>query len=387
MKSRQKLKFKILYLTFHPHIGGGESILLALIRNLDKKLFSPYIVIPKRGQLSEKLKKGGVPIYIIPLSGFAIRTFFVPGMSIFSLLRFLKLVKNIKPDIIHLNHLNLVFYAGIASKILKIPVVATAHGPWDSFYFYQDLLTNIFVDKTLANTSRVRSALLKKKILPPSKVRVINFGIETDRFKPGNKLTARKKLSLPADSFIVSIVGRIDPIKDHLTFFKATELVYEKYLNILFYVVGSSLGDFSRSSDGGYRDPIRKYLKAHPALAKKVKFSGFIDDMPTIYQATDILVSSSLSESFGLSLAEAASCQVPIVATNIGGQHLIVKNNQTGFLVPPQNPQALAQKILTLLQNKDLRVKFGQQGRKYIIDNFTIRHYVEKVQEIYLESI
>src|SRR3989344_2760958 len=285
-------KYKILYLTYHPDIGGGETILLSLLGNLDKKIFEPIVIITKKGQLSEKLKSLKVVTHILPLPGYLIRTFFVPGMSPIGIYKTYQLIKSIKPDIIHLNHLNLAVYSGIAAKILRIPVIATAHGSWDSIYFFQDIITKIFVDKILANTPQTAKNLAKRKILDARKVKVIFFGVDTTIFKPANQkqtMVARKILNLPQKNLIITIVGRLDPVKDHMTFLKGAKLVHEKLKNVTFYIVGSKLGDFTDSpretgQSSSYEKQIKDYLSKNPALAEKIIFGGFIEFMPTVYK-------------------------------------------------------------------------------------------------------
>lgn len=377
---------KILYLTYHPEIGGGETILLSLIENLNKKRFEPIVVVTKKGQLSKKLRSLNVTTYILPLPGYFIRTLFIPGASPTGIYRFYKLCQKIKPDLIHLNHLNLVIYAGISAKILKITLVATSHGSWDSVYFFQEILNSFFVNRIMAITQKVKNVLTKRKILNSNKVNVITPGIDTEFFKPGDKKLARKKLNLLQDKIIVTIVGRIDPVKDHLTFLKAAEITSKKINNIVFFTVGSKIGDFSGKKND-YLKQIKNFIKTHSNLRGKTIFGGFIDDMPVVYQASDVVVSSSTSESFGFSLAEAASCQIPIIATNAGSQSLIVKDNVNGFLVPPKNPDALAQQISKLITNKALRQRFGQKGRLHIINNFSLIKYTKKVQNFYLYSM
>src|SRR4030067_3200343 len=98
------MKLKILYLTQHAEIGGGETILLLLLEKLDRNRFSPHVVVPQKGTLTKELESLKVPVSILPLPGYLIRTLFVPGMSPLGIYRFLKLTKRIKPDLIHLNH-------------------------------------------------------------------------------------------------------------------------------------------------------------------------------------------------------------------------------------------------------------------------------------------
>lgn len=381
------MKYKILYLTYHHQIGGGETILLNLVSKLDPQLFEPIVVVPKKGQLSERLRQLNIQTYILPLNGYLIRMFFVPGMSPFGIYQFLRLVQKIKPNLIHINHLNLAIYAGIAGKLLRIPVIATAHGLWDSVYFFQDIVNRMFTDIILANTQDVADALTRRKIVDANKVKLIHFGIDTEYFKPGNKQKARRTLRLPQQNLIVTIVGRLDSVKDHMTFFKAALEISKRHPDIVFFVVGSKLGDFSGKDDNSYTTRIKQFVNNYSVLAKKIIWGGFIDDMPSVYQATDILVSSSLSESFGLAIAEAAACGVPIVATNSGSQHLLVKNGKSGYLVKPKHCKEIAQKILELAQNKKQRQTFGQNGRNNILVTFSIENYVNQVTKNYLKLL
>lgn len=361
--------YKILYLTQFPEIGGGETILLSLLEKLDKKKFKPYVIVPKRGQLSERLAKINIETYLLDLPPYLIRTFFVPGASPVAIYRLARLAKIIKPDLIHINHLTLSIYAGSAAKLLKIPVVATAHGPWDSYYFYQDLISNLFVDKILANTQTTANNLTKRKITKRQKIEIIPFGIDTDKFKPlseKQKLTARKRLGFTPNDFIVTIVGRLDPAKDHLTFLKAAQIIQKKLKNSRFFIVGSKLGDFSKDN-GDYFRKLKSFLTKNPTLARKVVFGGFIEDMPAVYNSSDVLVSTSPSESFGLAQAEAASSGLPIIAT--------------------QNLKVLAKKILFLAKSPQERRKIGASGRSFVVKNFNIKNYIQNLENNYLSLL
>lgn len=384
------MKRKILYLTYHSEIGGGETVLLGLFNSLNKKRFVPHAVLAKKGGFSKSLIRYKIPTHIIPMPGYLSQTFFVPGMSVIGLWELYNLVQKVNPSIIHVNHLNLVVYAGIVGKLLNIPVVATAHGPWDSYYFFQDLATNIFTDMVFANTPDVEKALLKKGMIPKRKVKTVLFGIDTDKFSPvKNKGTAKRSFGLKPSDIVITWAGRFDPVKDPLAFFKAANIVNKSYPNVSFLAVGSDTGDFSTTNDKSVYRSIKKYLSKNSDLSKKVIFKGFIDyeEMPSVYKATDIFVSSSHSESFGLALAEAQSTGVPVVATDKGGQHLIVKDGITGYLVPPKNPKKLAEKILKLIKSENLRYDFGIKGRANIEKNFSMETYTRNVEGVYLNII
>lgn len=169
---------------------------------------------------------------------------------------------------------------------------------------------------------------------------------------------------------------------------KTANIIQKKIPNAKFLVVGSAIGDFSQKNQSQQpRTLIKNFLNKHPNLEKKTILTGFINKIEEVYNATDILVSSSLLESFGLTLAEAAACQIPIVSTNVGNQHLIVQENKTGFLVPPNHPKLLAKKIIKLAQNPKLRQQFGKNARQHIIAEFSLENYINKVTSIYLSLL
>ncbi len=371
-------KYKILYITYHPNIGGGETTLLSLLSRLDKKIFKPIVIVTKKGQLTKKLKNEKVETHVVPLNGYLTRILFIPGISPIGIYNLFKIVQRIKPDLIHLNHLNLAVYAGIVGKKLKIPVVATAHGSWDSIYFYQDWINRLFTDKIFASTPQIKKRLIKRGIVPPSQVNIIPFGIDLNIFKPGNKIAAKKKFGFLKNDKVITIVGRLDPVKNHLTFLRAADVIGQKIKNARFFIVGSKLGNFSSSSN--YQLTINNYLKKHLLLAKKITFGGFIENMPSVYQASSILVSTSAAESFGLTVIEAAACQVPVVSTE---SNIIIRNGETGYTVPAKNYLQIADKVIKLCKNPILAKNFGRIARKRVSEHLPIEFYSNKTEKIY----
>ncbi|MBI2011721.1 glycosyltransferase family 4 protein [Candidatus Daviesbacteria bacterium] len=383
---RNRSKYKILYLTLFPHIGGGETSLLYLINHLNRDLFEPIVILPQPGQFSRRLAQDNISIYYQYLSPYFIRYLFIPGISLIGAFNLFRIIKKIRPSLIHVNHLTLAFYAGICGKILNIPIIATAHGPWDSYIFIQDIISYLFINKIVANTEEVAKSILKRGLIKKDKVEIIPFGVDTKYFKPGDKDQARNKLGLPKDSFVVTIVGRIDPIKDHLTFLKAADIVIKSYSNIVFYIVGSSLGDFSNKGDS-YKKAIKKFLNTHMPLAERVKFAGYIDFMPSVYQASDILVSTSLFESFSLTLLEGAASGLSLIATNQGGANEVIKNGSNGYLINVGDHVLLAKLILKLAKNRSLREKFGKKSREYTLKKPSLDNYTRKIETVYLNLI
>lgn len=384
---------KILYLSQFGQVGGGETTLLYLISKLDKKKFEAHIIIPQKGQFYDRLKNLKVKIHILELPPYLIRTLFIPGTSPLALAKLLKLARRINPDLIHVNQLTLSLYAGIIAKILKIPTVGTAHGIWDSLYFFQNLIYKFFIKRIIANTPMTAQNIKKHGVYKTNNIKTICFGIDTNLFTPASlkeKIQAKNIFDIPRGYIVISNIGRLDPQKDHLTFLKCAKIILEKNRKVFFLIVGAVEGDFSKKgSKGDYISRLKNFMAAESQLSKHLKFIPYQKNMTNIYRATDIAVSTSSSpaESFGLALLEAASCGIPIVSTKNWSQQLIVKNGQTGFLVSPQDPKTIAEKILILATNSKLRKEFGENGRKHIAGNFQLQPYVTRIENVYLSLL
>ena len=120
-------------------------------------------------------------------------------------------------------------------------------------------------------------------------------------------------------------------------------------------------------------------------IQENVKFLGFREDVPSLLRAMDVFLLPSLSEGLPLSVLEALALQKPVVASDVGGIPEVVEDGITGYLVPPKNPQALADKILLLLRNPQLAAEFGKEGRKSVEQAFSLEHMIQEYQSLYEE--
>jgi glycosyltransferase involved in cell wall biosynthesis len=135
-----------------------------------------------------------------------------------------------------------------------------------------------------------------------------------------------------------------------------------------------------------YYQKILRWIEIENRKGKhNIKYLGHVDQPILIqeYQKASIFVLPSLFEPFGIVLLEAMSCKTPVVATYVGGIPEIVKNGENGILVPRNNPLKLAEAIDYLLENEDVRIKFGEAGRKWVIENFSIEALIKKLCKIY----
>lgn len=118
-------------------------------------------------------------------------------------------------------------------------------------------------------------------------------------------------------------------------------------------------------------------------LSSKIIFAGARHDIPNLMNAMDIFVLSSLSEGISLTLIEAMACELPVVATNVGGNPEVVVEGETGFLAPPQEPSLIAGRIQELMNNAALRQSFGKCGRLRAVEHFSIKRVGKQYEELY----
>ena len=199
------------------------------------------------------------------------------------------------------------------------------------------------------------------------KMIVIPNGIDTARFisdiESGKRL--RKKWGIADDKFVIGIVGRLDPMKDHPTFLKAAALFVKERENVHFACIGDGLEP--------YKSELKK-LAGELGLNDRIIWTGPISDMPAAYNALDINTSSSISEGFSNVIGEAMACGIPCAVTDVGDSAMIV--GITGVVFPPKSPDLLAEgwrNVLARLGEKDT---IAQQSRELIVNHYSIEKLV-----------
>ncbi|HEX8775521.1 MAG TPA: glycosyltransferase [Pyrinomonadaceae bacterium] len=351
--------------------GGAERHLLTLSRALDKERFSVTVLhFYSGGRLEDDLKASGVPLVSLKKTGR------------WDLLRFsvrlVRELRKVRPDVIHsfLVEPNLltVFLKPLfpGTRVVwgvRASRVHFEHYDWLSrLNFRLQCFFSRFADLIIFNSERGRAFHLREGF-PARKSVVIRNGIDAERFKPDKKagLRLRAELGIGADATLVGHVGRLDPMKDHQTLLRAAALLCRKRDDVYLLSVGTGAED--------YAGELRR-LAADVGIADRVIWAGARSDMPAVYSALDLLVSSSFSEGFPNVIGEAMSCGVPCVVTDTGDSALIV--GETGTVVEPRNPSALFAAIVSLMeQDPEER---GRRARARILENFSVERMAAETE-------
>lgn len=368
----------IAYLIPHTEPAGGERVILNLASHLDPERFQASVILPKEGGLSKAFQKVNIPVTIIPFR----RNFwhgYPPAFSWKAIREISELLKTKKVDLLHLNDSYLTLLGGMAAQNTGIPCALTAHGIWDAHFWIQDILNARYPKRIWAATEAIHQAILKREYVPKERVKTVFFGINADRFTPAARTPC-------TESTVFIRIARFDQVKDYPTLLAAMEKVLVKSPTSKLVIIGDVMLDIPTENRRLVEDA-KAHVESSPLLKGRVEFLGYQEDTVRHLQAADVLVSSSRSESVGLSLLEGMSCGLAVVSTNVGGPQEIVLEEKTGLLVAPQNPEALAQAMLSLAQNPQQRKAMGEAGRERVLKIFNVKRFVETMQHEYEDLI
>jgi glycosyltransferase involved in cell wall biosynthesis len=220
---------------------------------------------------------------------------------------------------------------------------------------------------------------MKKLGVPQEKIELIYFGVDTRKFSPGNKSNTLKTKLETYDSPTVISLRNLETIYDVETLIKSAPIVLEKIPETKFVIAGK-----------GSEEQKLKELAKSLGVKNNVKFIGFIpnQELPEYLNTVDVYVSTALSDAgIAASTAEAMACEVPVVITDVVDNKKWVEDGVSGFLVPMKDQKALAEKIIYLLRNEDVRKQFGKISRQIIEERNNYYREMEKMEDIYKKVI
>lgn len=263
--------------------------------------------------------------------------------------RLIKVVREERPDVLH----GYLFTPNLIVTILKLffPTMRVVWGIRCSNLDFDDWLARLsfkvncwlsrFPDAIIANSHAGRDHHVAFGF-PAEKTVVIPNGIDTERFRPDPvaRQQVRSEWGISEHEKLIGLVGRLDPMKDHPTFLKAAALVANKQNDVQFVCVGGG--------PHGYLATLQTLAK-RLGLEERLRWVGAREDMPAVYNALDIAVSSSYTEGLSNVIGEAMACGVPCVVTDVGDSAWVV--GDTGEVVPPKDPVALKNAIERVLDH------------------------------------
>lgn len=280
-----------------------------------------------------------------------------------------------KPDVVHIHWSLDMVVPGFAAKFAGVPVrILSRHMPYPfKNRIGTALYSRVLFTRIVTVSDSVRQTLLRCGVAD-SKIEVIHHGTDVGAFArtTEDRRTLRAALGIPEDSVAVGIIGRIAPEKGHAVLLAALEKVHARYpLHLV--IVGN-----------GPDEALIRSRAAQMGLADKVLFTGFRDDVNNVINALDVVtVPSTWNEPCSAVVQQGMALSKPVIGTRAGGTPEMVLDDETGFLVPPSDPDALADALARLAGDAFLRKRLGAAGRERVEQLFSLRVMTDKIEALY----
>ena len=376
----------ILYLSTLGGLGGGESALRADITALDRAQFSPHVICAEPGAFVDALRASGVPIEIFPFALPYFKYGFLPVLTLSFFRRLYAYACRQRIALIHCNDLETVYYAAPVARWLRAPLVWTCHGWWSVERGWKMTFVEKFVARILAPTQSIQQRLTDANARLRARVTLLPFGVDTLAFAPQPHAEgARAEFQIASDAPLVTMLARFQSVKGHAVLLDAAPRILDAFPQTRFLLVGDA--EFNTPDARATRAEIYARVNADERLRRAVVFAGFRRDIADILNASAVLVCPSDFESFGVANIEAMACGIPVVSTNVGGPMETMVDGETGFLIPPRDPAALAARVNALLADAALRQRLGANGRARVLKHFTLAERVKQLQTLYAQLL
>lgn len=360
---------KVMQVTWSLVAGGAEIYALTIAKNLPPRSYATELcAIDQGGALEPEVERLGIPYRIMNRR---------QGIDLRLIWRLYRLFAKTRPSVIQTHHFNQLFYSFIGARLVGARLVHTEH----SLEVYEGRrkmrlalrLLSLFCRKVIAIGEDSETFLRERVGIPEKKLMVIRAGIDLKAFNEA-KDEARAALGLDANDRVVTIIARLFPEKNHQLLLAAFAEVCRRVAGARLLIVG----------EGTEREAIEAEI-ARLELHERVWVLGVRRDVAKVLAATDVFALSSDREGLPIVVLEAMAAARPVVATAVGDLPLVVKEGETGRLVPPNDSQALAAALIELLNNESLAARMGTAARASV-QQYGIEAMIESYRKLY-ESI
>jgi glycosyltransferase involved in cell wall biosynthesis len=373
---------KVVFVITGLNTGGAEMMLYKFLSRINRDKFSPTVIAMLEGGIFvERIQALNIPVYSLGMQEG------IPNPK--AILKLRQLLKQIQPDIIQgwMYHANLIaLLTNILSK-RKVPIFWSIHHSVESLKAEKTTLAatikltallSQYVEQVIFSAEKGKNQHLQLGYCSNNAI-AIGDNFDISKYKPASKpqFNLREFLNLPKSSILIGSIARYHPMKDHANLIQAAALIVNSHPDVHFVLIGPNV-DENNSVLTGQIEQL--------GIANQVHLLGERQDIPVLITSLDIFTTSSAyGESFPNVLGEAMSCQIPCVSTDVGDSQIIVDN--TGLVVPPRDPQALAEAWRKLiLLGEDERKQLGNKARKRIETYFNLdgtNSFVKKYESIY----
>lgn len=395
-----KRKIKILRILNRFNVGGPVYNATYLTKYLNSNLYETFLIggMPENHEKSAKyiLNDLNIPFKEMKFMKRSVS----PFLDFISLVQIIFIIYKYKPDIIHTHAAKAGLLGRFASFFYfrKVRVVHTYHGNVFEGYF-SPIINKIILsfERFLARHStkivaisklQFNDLVFKYKICEKDKIEIVPLGFDLYRFTKNvefKREKTRNEFNIKNDDILITIIGRIVPIKNHIFFLDVIKYCKEKSKkNIKVLVVG----------DGNQTEDILKYTKKinltysykNPNLDCDIMFTSWRSDIDNILAASDVVCLTSLNEGTPVSIIEAMASKTAAISTNVGGVSDIIENNISG-IVSLNNIEDFSTDLLKLINDEKFRKRIAENAQAKSLENFNFNKLVSNIESLYKKII
>jgi glycosyltransferase involved in cell wall biosynthesis len=360
--------------------GGGNKVLLSLFESLDRSRFRPTSVLPAAGPLERSLDDLGIPHFVADLrpSGRGrMATFASTSQLAFECRR-----RGI--GLVHANDPVTYRITSLAAALCGLRRICHIHHP------SLDPPSLAWSFKRPPDLVLTPSDFMRRQVLgflaegTTIRVETAWNPIDADWFRPAENIASlRTELGLASSEYHVNITAALMPHKGHVSFLQMAREVLDRIPQTTFHIGGSD-----RSGDAQHAERLHR-LAAELQISNRVKFWGFVPDpmVRDLLRASDLFVLPTREEGFGLSVAEAQACEVPVLTSAIEPLNEVVDDGRTGCLIQPDDVATFAERAIALLENREGRQAMGRAGRQWVVSRFSKPAWAATVGGFYDELL
>jgi len=360
----------VLFVNHSLAMGGIERMICDFAESLPEDAFDVHAAVFESGGVLEKrLAAAGIPVHYLDKK---------EGLDYGLVRRLASLSRAIGADVVHSNNYSAWLYSVLATRFGGTGVcVHTEHSSIEvgerRRYLLEWLLSH-GTHSVIAVSEKVRDNLARRARISERRLHYIPNGIDTGRFArlPDVRQAVRSRLGLASGDVVVGAVGRLVPVKNHRLLVEAFAHAHRHCDRLRLLLVG----------EGPEREAIQASI-AGQGVGDQVILAGERQDIDSVLNAMDIYVLSSFSEGMSLSLLEAMSAGLPVVATAVGGNVDLVEDGGSGMLVPSGDAAAMQQAIVDLAADAQMRDRMGEASRKIVVARYSRDAMIRRYSDIY----
>jgi glycosyltransferase involved in cell wall biosynthesis len=371
---------------------GVENFLLTVLRGLDRRRYRPAVIVTRGSPFAKDARESGAEVVEadLPLGILQVTRRLDPANLARAAANALRLVevrralgrilRDLGADVVHANHHVSNVLGGIGARAAGLPCVWHVHEPIfqkpvaAAYRFFARRLA----DRVVCVSEWERVVVFPDRTRFPN-VDVVYNGFDFSGFRAGADREAfRRELGLAPETPLLGYVSHLAPYKGQPDFLEALPRVFAEFPDVRAVVVGGAVYKAFRDYD--------RVLVAQAerlGIADRVIFTGARHDVASTMAACDVYACCSRTEEFNRVVIEAMSLGVPVVTSTPREESVMVKNGETGLLVPPGDPAAMAAAFVRLLGDRALRQRLGAAGRGYVERTFSIEKTVADLSAIY----